>query len=357
VLLENVRSPENARAVADRIQHDVSVPFHLQGRIVFTTVSIGVALSDSGYESPEDILRDADTAMYAAKASGRARYAVFDADMGTRAIARLEIETDLRRALSTDDLVVHYQPQVALRGGAIIGFEALVRWQHPHRGLVMPAEFIPIAEETGLIVPLGAAVLEQACHQMRQWQLEFPQFARLKISVNLSAKQFMSRDLVPTVKQALRASGLPPNSLDLEITESVLMEDTDAAIRTLLDLKALGVGLQIDDFGTGYSSLSYLHRLPFDTLKIDKSFVTSIGVQEDGLEIVRTIMTLAQSLRMRVVAEGVENALQLSCLREMACGFGQGYYFFKPLDKVRARQLLADRSQVESEVPQLVLTH
>jgi diguanylate cyclase (GGDEF)-like protein/PAS domain S-box-containing protein len=355
VLLENIETPEDARCVADRILRDLSAPFHLQGRVVFTTVSIGVALGNREYGAAEEILRDADTAMYAAKASGKARYAVFDAAMGTRAVARLEIETDLRRALAADELVLHYQPEVALRTGKIIGFEALVRWRHPKRGLVSPNEFIPIAEETGLIVPLGDWVLEQACQKMRQWQLEFPDLCDLKISVNLSGKQFASPDLVPVVEQVLRNSGLRPECLDLEITESVLMEDADAAIRTLLDLKALGVGLQIDDFGTGYSSLSYLHRLPFDTLKIDRSFVSSMGIQEDGLEIVRTIMALAQSLRMRVVAEGVENRSQLAYLRDMGCGFGQGYHFFKPLDVDTARLLLAARSSVREEVPGLVL--
>jgi len=356
VLLENIHSIENARVVADRIQRDVSVPFHLEGRTVFTTVSIGMALSNSEYSLPEEILRDADTAMYAAKASGKARYSIFDTAMGTRAIARLEIETDLRRALAADELVLHYQPEVDLRSGAIIGFEALVRWQHPRRGLVPPLEFIPIAEETGLIVPLGAQVLEGACVQMRRWQREFPNLADLKISVNLSGRQFLSKDIVPMVERSLRVSGLPPRCLDLEITESVLMEDTDAAIRTLLELKSLGVGLQIDDFGTGYSSLSYLHRLPFDTLKIDRSFVNSMGVQEDGLEIVRTIMTLAQSLRLRVIAEGIENRVQLSYLRDMGCGYGQGYHFYRPLDVDHAHTVLAGRSGVEIEVPDLILT-
>ncbi len=228
VLLENIQSIGNARSVADRIQHDISVPFHLPGRTVFTTVSIGVALSNSKYCLPEEILRDADTAMYAAKASGKARYEVFDTAMGTRAIARLEIETDLRRALAAGELVLHYQPEVALSTGAILAFEALARWQHPKRGLVPPAEFIPIAEETGLIVPLGAWVLEEACQQMRRWQTEFPARSDLKISVNLSGRQFASKDLVTAVEHALRTSGLNPHCLDLEITESVLMEDADA---------------------------------------------------------------------------------------------------------------------------------
>jgi EAL domain-containing protein (putative c-di-GMP-specific phosphodiesterase class I) len=301
------------------------------------------------------ILRDADIAMYAAKASGKARLAVFEPAMRSRAIARLEIETDLRRALTSRELVIHYQPEVDLRNGGIIGFEALVRWQHPKYGLVPPLDFIPIAEETGLITPLGAWVLKDACCQTRRWQSAFPKFSNLKISVNLSGKQLTSKDLLRDVEQALQVSLLPPECLNLEITESILMEDTDATIQTLLNLKRLGLGLQIDDFGTGYSSLSYLHRLPFDTLKIDRSFVKSMNAQEDGIAIVRTIMALAQSLKMSVVAEGVENQTQLSHLREMGCGFAQGYYFSKPLDAASAEKMVASRSRACEEVPEFVL--
>jgi len=356
VLLEDIQSLETARLVAERIQRDSNIPFFLEGRSVFTTFSIGVALSSSAYQSAEEILRDADTAMYAAKGSGKARCEVFDGAMRARAIARLEIETDLRRAITSRELVIHYQPEVALRTGEIVGFEALVRWQHPKYGLVPPLEFIPIAEETGLIVPLGAWVLEEACVQMGRWHAAFPHLADLRISVNLSGKQLISKGLLRDVDRALSRSGLPPECVDLEITESVLMGDTEGAIQTLLNLKSLGIGLQIDDFGTGYSSLSYLHRLPFDTLKIDRSFVSSMGSQEDGIEIVRTIMALAQSLRMRVVAEGIENRTQLSSLREMGCGFGQGYHFSRPLDAAAAEKLLAARPKPERDFYDLVLT-
>jgi EAL domain-containing protein (putative c-di-GMP-specific phosphodiesterase class I) len=294
--------------------------------------------------------------MYAAKASGKARYEVFDSAMRSRAIARLEIETDLRRALESGELLLHYQPKVCLRTEKVIGFEALVRWRHPKRGLVSPAEFIPVAEETGLIVPLGAWVLEEACRRMSEWRADFPGASDLRISVNLSGRQLSSEDLVPLIRRVMKSSGLPSRCLELEITESVLMEDTKAAIQKLEDLKNLGVGLQIDDFGTGYSSLSYLYRLPFDTLKIDRSFVNAIGEEGDGTEIVRTIMTLAQSLHMQVVAEGIENRAQLSRLREMDCGFAQGYLFYRPLDPEAARNVLSAQFEEQREHRELALT-
>jgi diguanylate cyclase (GGDEF)-like protein len=360
VLIENIQSEENARSIADRIQRDMSLPFMVESRSVFTTFSIGVALSNGTYRSAEEILRDADIAMYAAKATGKACFAVFDPAMRARAIARLEIETDLRRALSSRaltsrELIIHYQPEIDLRSGEVVAFEALVRWQHPKNGLVPPLDFIPIAEETGLIAPLGAWVLEEACSQMRSWQTAFPEFSNLRISVNLSGKQLTSKDLLRDVAQALEVSLLPPECLDLEVTESILMEDAETAIQTLLKLKRLGLGLQIDDFGTGYSSLSYLHRLPFDTLKIDRSFVHSMDAQEDGIEIVRTIMALAQSLKMTVVAEGVENRVQLSHLREMGCEFAQGNHFSEPLDAASAERLLAAQSLTGNDLSEFVL--
>ena len=354
VLVENVQSIENARQIADRILFDMKLPFFLEGRNVFTTFSIGVALSNDTYHSAEEILRDADIAMYEAKFSGKAQVAIFDPAMRARAVARLETETDLRSALTNHELVVHYQPEVDLRTGEIFGFEALVRWQHPRHGIVPPLDFIPIAEETGLIVPLGAWVLDEACRQMQRWQSAFPELPGLRMSVNLSGKQLVSVDLLRDLEHALQVSSLPPQSLDLEITESVLMVDTEAAIQTLGRLKAIGVGLQIDDFGTGYSSLSYLHRLPFDTLKIDRSFVHSMDVQEDGIEIVRTIMALARSLKMRVIAEGVENRSQLSRLRELGCRFGQGNHFYAAMDVSSVENLLAERSRSRNAPPELI---
>jgi diguanylate cyclase (GGDEF)-like protein len=353
ILIENIQSVENARRIAERIQRDMSTPFLLENRSVVTTFSIGVALSSGNYQSAEGMLRDADIAMYAAKSAGKARFAIFDPAMRARAVARLEIESDLRRALESRELVLYYQPEVDLDCGKIIGFEALVRWLHPNHGVVAPLDFIPIAEETGLIGPLGAWVLEEACCQISRWQLAFPEFSNLRISVNLSGKQLTSKDLIRDVENALETSGLRAGCLDLEITESVLMDE--AAIQMLPKLKALGLGLQIDDFGTGYSSLSYLHRLPFDTLKIDRSFIRSMDTEEDGVEIVRTIMALAQNLKMSVVAEGVENRRQLLRLREMGCALAQGYHFSKPLDPAGAEKLLGEQSRVGRNDPELAL--
>jgi diguanylate cyclase (GGDEF)-like protein/PAS domain S-box-containing protein len=355
VLLEDIQSVESARGVADRIQRDMSLPFFLGGHSVFSTFSIGVAVSNSDYQSAEEILRDADTAMYAAKASGKARFAIFDPAMRARAIARLEIETDLRHALASRELILYYQPEFDLQNGEIVGFEALVRWQHPKYGIVPALDFIPIAEETGLIAPLGAWVLEEACSQMGRWHSAFPDLSNLRISVNLSGRQLASEDLIRDVEHAIGKSFLPPRCLDLEITESVLMDDTETAVQTLLTLKSMGIGLQIDDFGTGYSSLSCLHRLPFDTLKIDRSFVRLMDTEEDGIEIVRTIMALARSLKMTVVAEGVENGQQLSTLREMGCEFAQGHYFFEPLDALSAEKMLAALPQTGNQFPELAL--
>jgi diguanylate cyclase (GGDEF)-like protein len=356
LLVEDIQSPEHALRIAERIQHDLGAPFLLDGQSVFATFSIGIALSSHDHDSADDLLRDADTAMYVAKTSGKARIAVFNSAMRARAVARLEIETDLRTALAASrGLVVHYQPQVNLRSGEIVGFEALVRWQHPKYGLIPPIDFIPIAEETGLIVPLGAWVLEEACGQMQRWQSTFSNFPKLRISVNISGKQLSTMDLFRDVERALRVSRLPAECLDLEITESFLMENTEAAVQALLNLKSLGVGLQIDDFGTGYSSLHCLHNLPFDTLKIDRSFIHSIGAVNNGIDIVRTIMALAQRLNMSVVAEGIENQTQMSHLQQMGCALGQGYYFSKPLDAIAAGNLLAEKSQAGSTRPELLL--
>jgi diguanylate cyclase (GGDEF)-like protein/PAS domain S-box-containing protein len=348
ILLEDLKDPAETVEIVNRIQSELSVPFKLGGHEVFTSVSIGVAPSTTGYERAEDILRDADTAMYRAKSSGKARHEVFDREMHAHAMNLLHIETDLRRAVERDEMRLHYQPIVSLVDESVIGFEALVRWQHSERGLVSPMDFIPVAEETGLIVPIGRWVLREACRQMSEWKRRDASAMPLFMSVNLSGKQFTQPDLLGQVTRILEETGLDPRSLKLEITESVVMENIDAAIETLESLRSLGVEVSIDDFGTGYSSLSYLHRLPIDTLKVDRSFVSRMASNNENTEIVRTIVMLAQSLDMKVVAEGVETSEQLSQLQILRCEGAQGYLFSRPLDAEAASALLAGISSADT---------
>ena len=339
VLLEDVPDHIAARRVADRIQEDLQVPFVLGGQEVFSGASIGIAHGNASYARPEDILRDADTALYRAKAQGRGRWVEFDSTMHERAVELLQLETDLRRALERRELRLHFQPVISLSSGTISGAEALVRWQHPERGLVPPGEFVPLAEETGLILPIGAWVLHEACRQMKTWQdqLNMPQ---LEIGVNLSSKQFQAPGLVAEVANVLSTTGLSPRSLRLEVTESLLMDKQPIIADTMTELRAMGVRIDLDDFGTGYSSLSYLHQFPIDTLKIDRSFVQRMGVTEEGLEIVNTILSLAQSLDMEVVAEGVETAEQLSLLDMLGCEQSQGYLHGRPMPAEEFEALL-----------------
>ncbi len=318
----------------------LTTPFVLGGKEVFTSVSIGIALSNPAYEQPEDILRDADTAMYRAKSLGKARFEVFDADMRASVMARLQLETDLRRALERQEFRNFYQPIVSLASGKIAGFEALLRWQHPTRGLLGPEEFIAVAEETGLIRELGWWNLREACRQISDWKANPDADPDLIISVNLSVKQFLQPNLVSDIEGLLRELAFPPESLKLEITESTVMGDPSAAVEMLLQMKALGIRLAIDDFGTGYSSLSYLHRFPLDTLKIDRSFISGMCEGGEGMEIAKTIMPLANNLRLDVVAEGVETIEQVAFLRKLHCKFAQGFYFSKPLAAEEAGALL-----------------
>jgi diguanylate cyclase (GGDEF)-like protein/PAS domain S-box-containing protein len=341
VLLDDIKDPGDAKRAADRMMKALVAPFILGGKEVFTSVSIGIALSNSAYEQAEDILRDADTAMYRAKSLGKARYEVFDADMRAKVMARLQLETDLRHALERGEFRNFYQPIVALASGEIAGFEALLRWQHPTRGLLAPIEFIPVAEETGLIRELGWWNLREACQQISIWRASFMAHPHLTISVNLSAKQFLQPNLVEDIRKLLSELQVPPEALKLEITESTVMADPSGAVEMLAKIKSLGIHLAIDDFGTGYSSLSYLHRFPLDTLKIDRSFISSMGDDGEGMEIARTIMPMANNLRLDVVAEGVETVQQFALLKKLHCKYGQGFYFSMPLSAEGTAALLA----------------
>jgi diguanylate cyclase (GGDEF)-like protein len=332
ILLDAIQDTSDAVRVAEKVQKAISAPFKLASHEAITTASIGVALSTSGYTEAEDIIRDADTAMYRAKDRGKARCEVFDTAMHTRAVTLLRLESDLRRALEKDELCVYYQPIVSIANGELHGFEALVRWQHLERGLIAPDDFIPLAEETGLILPIGLRVLRDACNQLRKWQQYSLSNRDLIVSVNLSGKQLMQTDLIDRIEEVLQESQINPWHLKLEITETVVMENPELAAVTLAKLRSLGVRLSIDDFGTGYSSLSYLNRFPVDTLKIDRSFVTSMNAADENLQIVKTIVTLAGNLGMQVIAEGVETEEQLEQLRSLKCQYGQGFLFSKPLD-------------------------
>ncbi len=338
ILLSNISNPEDAVLVAERILEDLTLPFDLRKNSSFTSASIGIALSTSGYDRPEDILRDADTAMYRAKENGKGRYEMFDKDMHARAVSRLRLERDLRQAIEQKEFCVYYQPIISLETEKLAGFEALVRWNHPVEGLILPSEFIPVAEETGLIVQIGQWVLEEACRAVNYWQQQSSVHRSLTLSVNLSAKQVSQSDLLDQVSHALEQSGLDPRCLKLEITESVVMENAEAATVMFKRLRALGVQLSIDDFGTGYSSLSYLHRFPLNYLKIDRSFVNRMTETGENAEIVRTIVTLAHNLGLQVIAEGVETPQQHEQLKAVGCEYAQGYLFSRPVahDSVQA---------------------
>ncbi len=330
ILLDDLNDLNDAIIAVKRLQQTLKEPFHVSGRELFVTSSIGVALSTPEFIDPDEILRHADAAMYRAKKYGKGRYEVFDQTTSKRLERQSQIETDLSRAVERAELFLEYQPIVVLETGKIAGFEALLRWQHPTLGMIAPPDFITVAEATGAIVPIGEWVLEESCRQTREWQKSCPQSPPLYISVNLSVKQFTQPNLVEQVAIALHNGGLDPSSLKLEITESMLM-NAESAIRMLSQLNALGVGISIDDFGTGYSSLSYLHRLPFSNLKIDRSFVNSMSGNKESFEIVRTIITLAQSLNLTIVAEGIETNEQLEMLRDLNCEYGQGHFFSKAL--------------------------
>jgi predicted signal transduction protein with EAL and GGDEF domain len=328
ILLEDVTGMAQAISTAERIQHKLNKPFILDGQLVHTSASIGITSSTYNYEGPEDALRDADIAMYRAKALGKAMFQVFTPEMGVRAASLLTLENDLRRAVERRELQVHYQPIVAVASGQLVGVEALLRWQHPRLGMVSLAEFMPIAEETGLIVELDRWALHEACRQVKEWQKVLP----LSLNVNLSGQTFAHLDLAEQVGTSLSETGVAPKNLRLELTESFLVQPSEGTFRALSDLKALGVQLYIDDFGTGYSSLAYLQRLPIDALKIDSSFIQRMTKNAGSAELVKTILAMARNLGLSVVAEGVENSRQLRRLERLGCPYAQGYFFSKPLD-------------------------
>jgi diguanylate cyclase (GGDEF)-like protein/PAS domain S-box-containing protein len=337
VLLEDITGVEDATRAARRIQEAVSLSFNLDGNELFTTVSIGIAVSSTGYDQAEDILRDADIAMYRAKTLGKARYELFDKSMYGRAVELLQLETDLRRAVERHEFRLFYQPIVLLGSGQVVGFEALIRWLHPQRGLILPAAFLPLAEETGLSIPMGQWVLRSACRQLRRWKDQLPPGQPMGVSINLSSKQLLQPGLTRIVHELLEEFHIPPPDLHLEITEGVIMAEPDAVVSKLAGLRSLGVNLPIDDFGTGYSSLAYLHRFPISVLKIDRSFVNRVAENE---VIVRTIVSLAHNLGMEVIAEGVETREQAERLLELGCEYGQGYLYSEPVEPEAATALL-----------------
>lgn len=340
VLVEQINGLEDAEDVARRIHRELSVPIRLGDHEIFTNVSIGIAPANPEYRSTEEILRDADTAMYRAKARGKAGYVVFDSTMHELARQRLRLETDLRQGLERNEFVPYYQPLVDLRKGTLIGFEALLRWNHPERGVLLPAEFITVAEETGLIIPLGWWVMETACLALARWQEKFPHARELGMSVNIADRQFSHPELLAQVARVLRNSGLPSSNLHLEITETVFMDNPGAAGQRLEELRAFGVGLHMDDFGTGYSSLSHLSQYPLDTLKVDRAFVRDMLNNPAHHAIVKTVIQLCRDLGLKTIAEGIEDRGQLRALRKLKCDGGQGLHFSKPLPAADIEELL-----------------
>jgi diguanylate cyclase (GGDEF)-like protein len=346
VVLDQLRDHHDAVRVTERLMEALAKPYIIKGNTVHSTASIGITTNSIDYATPDDILRDADIAMYRAKAAGKACCMLFDREMHQEAVRRLTLENDLRDAIAKKQFILHYQPIVSLATGTPIAFEALVRWIHPERGMVPPVEFIPLAEEVGLIVPLGDWVLAEACRQMAEWRTRRPEFANISLSVNLSRKQLTSPDLVASIERGIKDNGLTPADLKLEITESAIMQDPEDAIRVLHEIRRTNVELHMDDFGTGYSSLSCLHRFPIGGLKIDRSFVSKMASRKDFAIVIDAIISLTQKLNLRLVAEGVETEEQLLLLRAMGCQLAQGYYFAKPLPAAAAEAFVAGKNQI-----------
>ncbi len=350
IILTDLLSREEATAFADRLARRLAEPYTLDGRQVFTSAKIGIAYGNSKYPEAEDILRDADIAMYYAK-DNEENYVIFDQKMHIRAVTRLQLETDLRFAIERNEFELYYQPIISLDTAALSGFEALVRWNHPQRGLVPPNEFIPISESTGLIIPMTVQILHAACSQVVKWQSRSNLSEPLSIAVNLSGKHFGHPALVEQIQTVIAETGINPESLKLELTESAVMDNAETAILMLKQIKETGVRVSIDDFGTGYSSLSYLHRFPIDLLKVDRSFVSAMEENTENGEIVRTVIALAKALKLKVVAEGIESIHQFHQLRILGCEYGQGYLFSKPLPVADIERLLADNNRWQNILP------
>lgn len=350
IILTDLMIRDEARAFAERLAKRIAEPYTLDGRQVFTNVKIGIAFGNSKYAEAEDILRDADIAMYYAKDNQESSI-IFDQKMHVRAVTRLQLETDLRFAIERKEFELYYQPIIGLESATLVGFEALVRWNHPQRGLVPPNEFIPISESTGLIIPMTIQILHSACEQIVKWQSQNPNGQPLSVAVNLSGKHFAHPNLVEQIRDVISESGISPQCLKLELTESAVMENAETAILMLKQIKETGVQVSIDDFGTGYSSLSYLHRFPIDLLKVDRSFVSAMEDNTENGEIVRTVIALAKALNLKVVAEGIESIHQFHQLRVLGCEFGQGYLFSKPLKVADVERLLLDRTRWQNILP------
>jgi diguanylate cyclase (GGDEF)-like protein len=343
VLLEDIDAEDEAEDVARRINKLLGGPFRLADKDIVSNASIGIAFSSLGYSHPEEMIRDADIAMYQAKSQGRARHIVFDKGMHVLAVTQLEIETDLRRAIEEDEFLLYYQPVMNAESEKLSGFEALIRWQHPRRGIVPPGDFIAIAEETRLIIPIGRWVIREACKQARIWQRAFPKL-ELNISVNIAPQQFTDPNLIDDIRDVLEKTKLPGQRLKVEITESAIMENPHEVAQRLNQIREMGVQLHVDDFGTGYSSLSHLHRFPIDALKVDRSFVISMGESDENMEIVRTIIALAHNLKLKTVAEGVETRGALEQLKKLGCDFAQGYFFSRPMEVSEATKFISENT-------------
>ena len=352
ILIEDIENEDYASIVAERLQQALKHPFMVNNKEIFAPASFGVVPNTQDYNLPEDIMRDADAAMYHAKEKGRAQYKVFDKKLHEKAQHLLQRETDLRKAIHRDEFVNHYQPIVSLKTRSLVGFESLIRWNHPQLGLIYPDSFISIAEDTGLIIPITRLLLQEACADLKSWQDQIQDLQKLTMNINISSKHFLLPSLLDDIKDVLKGIGLPPDHLKLEITETALMEDVEETVRHVNRLRDYGLQIVIDDFGTGYSSLSYLQRLPIDTLKVDRSFVSRINNTADGnRNIVEAIISLAHRLDMIVVAEGVENLEQHSILLNMECQFGQGYLFSKPIPKDQVNELIHEMLEFSRKNP------